>query len=209
MPSANKGVPPPANINEIIYGLFQNEKIKNTNETKTLVLFSAACLTDKQKKSLTYPENMTPIDLYLVYQTDKYDNNDNLKSTTIQLVSFVKKNTDLIYGVYFNLDDQPRYDPCDLTKSSKPINLSNNAIAINSDYLEAYNDINGTIVILSLSTQPGHITSSLQYSNKSKYYYEELSRNGIVLPLFPETKLTGLSKNLSKYNKGNKHCHKN
>src|SRR5690242_4346267 len=146
-------VPSPAKIEDIIKDLFQNEKIKNSDNTKILVVFSRAVLTDKQKAMLTYPPDIKSLDIYLIYQTEKYDEKKRLISTNSQLVSFVKKNSDeFIYGYYFNLANQGRSDIKKLIKSEKPIKLSENVKITSEKYVEVYNRIFGKTFILGLST---------------------------------------------------------
>jgi hypothetical protein len=63
------------------------------------------------------------------------------------------------------------------------------------NYVEVYNNVLGTTVILGLDNKKPY--ASLQYrDNKSKYYFENLEISGIAEPNYPKTCLIGLSKNL-------------
>jgi hypothetical protein len=193
-----EGVPLPAKFEDIIEDLFENEKIKITNDSRLFVLFSKVKLTEQQKKTLTYPAGVNPIDFYIMYQTDQIDKKGNINLLSSQMVSFAKKDDGFIYGYYFNLINQKRLCYDKLTASSKEIKLCDDVEIINDNYVEVYNNVFGTTVILGLST--GTTTevpsASLQYSHKCKYFYELLKQNGIQTPNYPKTRLIGLSKNL-------------
>ena len=200
MPKVGKGVPPPAKITDIIHDLFENGKFQSPDNTDFLFTFALAELTDQQKQVLilTYPQGLTPLDVYIVYQVDQFDEEENLISTSSHLVSFVKKGDGFIYGYYYDLTDQERLSIKKLTKSSEPILLSPNVKFTFTNYTEVYNNVLGTTVILGLSTtKPPY--ASLQYAAKSKYFYEYLFENGIDQPNLPATVLTGLSKTLSEF----------
>lgn len=199
MSKVGKGVPPPAKITNIIGDLFENEKIKNLDNTRSFVTFSRAQLTNQQKKSLTYSEGSIPTDLYIVYQTDQFDMEGNLISTSSQLISFIKKNDGFTYGYYYKLLNQKRWNIDKLAQSSEPIKLSMDPIFVFDNYIEVYHNVLGTTVILGLGTEIGAQLASLQYTHKSKYFYEILYENGIEEPTYPITILVGLSKNLSKF----------
>lgn len=196
MLKVGKGVPPPAKISNIIDDLFKNEKIRNNDNTRLYITFSRAQLTEEQKNSLIYSEEFSPLDIYIIYQTDEFDAERNLISTNSQLVSFVKKNDGFIYGYYYNLLNQKRWNINKLAKSIEPIQISRDVIFVSGKYIEAYYNVLGTTVILGLGTEIGVPLASLQYSHKSKYYYVELHEDGIDDPNIPKTILTGLSKNL-------------
>ena len=198
MPKVGKGVPPPAKITDIIDDLFENEKMKNPDNTRVFFTFSRAQLTDQQKQALTYPHGLTPLDLYIVYQTDQFDEQENLISTNSTLVSFAEKGDGFTYAYYFSLSNQERLSIKQLSKSPESIQLSPNVKLTYDNYLEVYNNVLGTTIILGLSTTQPPL-ASLQYATKSKYFYEDLSENGINQPNLPETVLTGLSKNLSEF----------
>ena len=201
MQKIGKGVPSPAKLKDIIDDLFENEKIKHHNDTEEILTFSRAKLTNQQKSSLAsnYPSGLVALDVDLIYQIDIYDANDDLSTTKLNLVSFVKKNDGFIYGVYFKVLNQDRFEIEQLKKSKESIQLSNNAEFVNDNYLEVYNNIFGTTFILGLSTFDQEISASLQYTHKSLYFYENLLPNGIEDPKIPKTILTGLSKNLSHF----------
>ena len=190
------GLPHPASLLETIEHLFQNEKLHNADGTNTIISFSRVTLTADQKNQLVYPEGLIPIDYFVAYQTDRFREKEVLE-TNIQLVSFVQRR-DYIYGVYFEVEAQPRFNIEDLINSKDPVSLFNTARLIPSLYLEIYNEIEGIIVILSLSTLNPDPSASLQYSHGGKYYYEQIYNNGIrgADQFIPVTNLTGLSKNL-------------
>jgi hypothetical protein len=188
------GVPPAATLPNILCDLFQNEKYHDDG-FQYKVLFSRVALTDAQKSQLIYPEGFHPLDFYIVYQTDKY-NELGFVDYNIQLVSFVRKETDNhIYGIYFDVIAQPRFEPEMLVCSKHAVHLSEIARLITSQYIEAYNDVLGTSVILGFNSAEPY-SASLQYSHQCRYFFEELNANGIINPNLSKTKLTGLSRNL-------------
>ena len=197
MSKIGKGVPPPATLNNIIKDLFENEYIKNQSNTSFDVLFSRAHLTDQQKQCLVYPNGLTPLGLYIVYQTTKNDAESDSILLSTQLVSFAEKDDCFIYGVYFNLICQEKICSSKLVCSEKPIKLSCDVQFVFDNYLEVYHNVLGTTVILGLASGINNLSASLQYSHNSKYFYEELGINGIKDPNYPKTCLIGLSKNLS------------
>jgi hypothetical protein len=185
----SKSSPPSTHITNILQDLFQNEISHNDDETRHVV-FSRAQLSDHQKQNLITPDGYESLNIFIVYQTDVFIN-DKLSRTFIQLVSFLKKDK-YIYGYYYNISDQSRYDDCVLINSKRPIKIDDTAKIIYSEYIEMYNDIKGTSVILGFSSNPPY--ASLQYSHKCKYYYETLDASGSSI--VPESKLTGLSRNI-------------
>jgi len=193
---SGKGVPPPVSLHNIINDLFQNEKYRSRG-FKYKITFSQAFLTKQQKSQLIYPHGFTPLNLFIIYQIDKY-NEFELVSTEILLISFIRKHDTYIFGVYFDVINQYRFDTDELKKSSNPISLDSTARFLSAQYLELYNNVLGTTVILGLSTKDP-LSASLQYSHNCKYFYEKLSTNGIVDPDLSTTLLTGLSKNLEKH----------
>lgn len=191
----NVSTPPPAKIADIIHDLFQNEKIKKPDGSRVYFTVSRVKLWDKQKNSLNYPLGVEPLGLYVLMQTDTYDAEKKLLSTLINLVSFAKKDDGYIYGYYFVVENQDRFKSSVLMESCKPVKLSHEANIINDNYVEVYNDVLGTTVILGLQSGDKPY-ASLQYSNKSRYFYEALEENGIKDPNYPETFLLEVSKNL-------------
>lgn len=190
----SRGVPSPATLPELLIGVFQNEILRENN-TQTIVTFSKVKLSDVQKKSLIYAGSVIPIDFFIVYQTDTYLDS-KLISTALQLVSFVTKKDGFIYGVYFDVFSQERFSPFELSTSKSSISLSELATFVTSKYLEVYNNVVGTVVILGLSTLGDTPYASLQYSHCHKYYYETLTETGIPNTHIPKTVLSGLSANL-------------
>lgn len=197
MSNFDEGTPPAAKLEDIIDHLFENEKINGSNDEYVYVLFSHACLTEKQKQSLVYPNGHVPLDYYIIYQTDQYDKHGNLVLTSSQLVSFVKKSDGFIYGDYYILHNQRRLRYDKLTKSRELVELSDGVEIVYENYLEVYHNVLGTTVILGLSTELNKAPlASLQYSHKSRYFYDALNKNGIQDPNYPTTRLIGLSRNL-------------
>ncbi len=192
------GVPSPATLPNILCDLFQNEKYHHDG-FRYKVLFSQVTLTDSQKSQLIYSEGFTPLNFYIVYQTDKY-NELGFVDFHIQLVSFVRKQTDNhIYGIYFDVIAQPRFEPEVLVCSKHPVHLSEVTRLISGQYLEVYNNVLGTSVILGFHYAEPY-SASLQYSHNCRYFFEELNSQGIINPELSKTKLTGLSRNLKHNN---------
>jgi len=189
---SKKGMPQPATLRQIITDLFQNEKF-DVNELKYLITFSQVKLTDIQKSSVIYPLGLNPIDYFIIYQTDSF-NDYGLVSTDLKLVSFVRKG-EYLYGYYLDVNNQPRYDIEILKNSCLPVELSVDSFFSNSRYLELYNRLGEYTLILGLSSET-IASASLQYSHNCKYYYEETFSDGIHNNDEPLTRLTGLSKNL-------------
>jgi hypothetical protein len=194
--SNNKSTPAAAKIEDIIYDLFQNEVVKNQDGSRLYLTISRVKLSAKQRGTLAYPSGTVPQGLYVVLQYSRYNAERELVSTSIDLVSFTKRADGYIYGYYFKVEDQGVLNINELVESCKPIKLSNEAKIVNDNYVEVYNNVLGTTVILGLSTGE-KISASLQYSKKSNYYYEVLEETGIKEPNYPQTALIGLSKNLS------------
>lgn len=180
---------PPASLKSIVGSLFQNEKFGST-----IITFSRVALTDSQKSQLFYPEGFVPLEFYIIYQTELRKPQPE-SPYQISLVSFCRKG-DHIYGVYFDVVAQARLDRCVLKRSPHPVTLSEVARFITSQYLEVYNNVLGTTVILGLSTDPNQIGASLQFSHGHRYYYQFTTATGIADPNIPKTRLTGLSRNL-------------
>jgi hypothetical protein len=194
--SLAKGVPPPASLPNIINDLFQNEKYRDGG-FKYNLFFSRANLTKQQQQQLIYSPEFSPMNFNIIFQTDKY-NELGLVSSKLELLSFVRKDSHYIHGVYFDIINQPRLDSDILVNSKNPIKLSSTARFVTSNYVELYNNVLGTTVILGLSTSIGEDKpyASLQYSHQCRYFYETLSVNGLVDADIPTTILTGLSENL-------------
>lgn len=198
--STRRGVPQAASLYNIIHGLFQNEKYRYNN-LKYVVTFSRVSLTDNQKSQLIYPSEFTPLNLFILYQTDSYNEIDHT-TTKLELISFLSKQN-YIYGAYFNIFGQSRFDLYKLKDSVKPVELLSTVRLVNNQYIEVYNDILGTTVILGLNTgDSSGVNASLQYSHKCRYFFEDMSVDGIITPDLGETFLTGLSRNLDQ----NCHC---
>jgi hypothetical protein len=195
-----QGVVPPAKFKDIVKDIFQNEKIKNADGTKVIYTSSAVTLTNVQVATLTYPVGFVPFNTYLVYTVDTYDANDVKTASIISLVSFITKNDGFIYGYYFDVTDIT-LDSEVLKKAHGPLTLDVSAVFTATSYLELYNKINCTTVILGLSTV-NPVNASIQFATKCKYYYTEMIDTGIVDPLLVKAKLTGLSKNLKKLKLG-------
>jgi hypothetical protein len=188
---SKKGTPQPATLKQVINDLFQNEKY-DYDGLQHVITFSKVNLTEGQKSSIIYPLGLSPIDYYVIYQTDKF-NDYGLVSFNIKLVSFVKKG-EYLYGYYLDVNNQSRYSIDLLRESYDAVELSSDALFSNSRYLELYNKLGEYTLILGLS-HDDIPSSSLQYSHNCKYYYEEMFSDGVHEDN-PETRLTGLSNNL-------------
>ncbi|CAH6419688.1 Hypothetical protein HVR_LOCUS764 [uncultured virus] len=190
------GLPNPASLLETVENLFQNEKYVERDDTDVVVSFSKLVLTPEQKAQLVYPSGLIPIDFYIFYQTDRFQNGELIR-TSMEVVSFAQRR-DFIYGVYFDVQAQARFEIDQLVESEELITLSATARIITDFYIEVYNEIKGLIVILGLSTLAPEPLASLQYSRKCKYFYEAIYDNGIrgEDQFIPVTHLTGLSANL-------------
>jgi hypothetical protein len=194
-------LPLPAKFNAIVEDLFQNEVIKTT-EGKEFYTFSDLALSEDQQKSLVYPNGFFPINLYILGQVDAYLGKNF--TTSISITSFIKNGDGYIYGYYFDITNQPRFEIEVLKKSKEPVTLDPAAQFNPSNYLEVYNNVVGRTTILSLDGVNVPPYATIQYRHKDYYYYELLTPTGINYPQFPPTKLLGLSKNLEKYVKKHK-----
>lgn len=188
-----KGVVPPAKLTDIIKDLYENEKLKNQDGTKVKYSFSRVKLTAEQKVLLTYPSVFHPLDVFVLYQVDVLKD-DIVVSSEIKLVSFVKKTDAFIYGYYFSVSNQPRYDIDKLIKSKKSVELVSGCAFTVMNYLEVYNNVNGITTILGFDSYNN--VASTQFAHDSRYYYQDLINIGVIDTTIPETKLIGLSTNL-------------
>lgn len=195
--SLGRSIPSSASIKRIIKNLFQNQKYTDYDSLKCKVIYSRVKLTEAQKKQLTYKPGFSPIDYYIIYQRDKYTR-EKLVSTSLHLVSLIYKDPDYIYGAYFDVVNQPQYDPHTLKKSKIMQELSYDVKLVISSYLEVYYNISGKTFILGISEEDNDISlASLQYSSKNTYFCGGISIEGINIPETNHIKLTGISKNLS------------
>ena len=220
--------PQPASFRHIIKDLFQNEKYHTFDNVKYVQTFSKVSLTDEQKAQLVYPEGIFPLNFFDFYQTDKYvdcnftetilqivsfakktisitdikDIKDNEDIKDIEDIKCIKKKKELtdgyIYGYYFNVFVQERFDTCYLKESCIPITLQTNIILSDNQYVEVYNDIRGLTLILSLSYNFENVYSTIQYSQHHTYIFQLLKYNGLQTINGPDAILTGLSENLKK-----------
>jgi len=196
----NTSLPPRANLSAIIKDLFQNEKVK-TESAKYYETFADVYLTDDQQKQLVYPQGFFPMNIFVLEQNDAYVGQNF--STYLSIASFVKNGDGYIYGYYFQVINQERFEIEDLVNSKQPIVLSPSAGFVSINYLEVYNNVLGTTMILSLGT-PDIPYATLQYRQCNNYYYETLYNQGISDPTFPPIQLLGLSKSLIGYTE--QHC---
>ena len=187
-------LPPHAKLHSIIKDLFQNEVIKSDG-MKEYYTFSDLYLTEDQQKTLVYPTGFVPMNLFVLQQIDAHIGKNY--SSRQSFVSFVKNGDGYIYGYYFDIHNNPTFDIEDLTKSKHSVKLSSGATFESANLLEAYNNVFGKTIILSLGDKVPYAT--LQYSHCNRYYYEVLTSTGIREPQYPATKLLGLSTNLLKY----------
>lgn len=193
-----KGVPPSAKFDKIIEDLFQNEKTIDENK-KIIITLSLAEITSEQKQSLIYPLGFNPLHIYIIYQTDTLNANKEIINTVIRLVSFANKNDKFIYGFYFDIFAQNRFSIKLLKESCKAIPISPNARFLVINYIEVYNDVVGTVVILALFNGIDGPFAGLQYSHKDHFFIERLFQRGISQTNLPKIDLTGLSQNLSHF----------
>ena len=195
MIKVGKGVVPPAKLEDVIEQLFKNEKYTYPDGSKYIYTFAKAVLTDEQQSLLTYPSVYHPIDFYIVYQIDEIDANCENVSTKVRLMSFVSKDDGFIYGYYFDVSGQSRYNVESLEDSKLLIQLSPLCTFTSSNYFEVYNNINGIITAVGISEDTGF--ASLQYSDEKRYFYQDFMIDGIADTMIPKTKLTGLSRNFT------------
>lgn len=188
-----KGLVPPAKFTNIIKDLYENTKIKGNDGIKVKYFFSQVKLTAEQKALLTYPSVYYPLDIYIVYQVDTF-RDSVLVSTEIVLVSFIKKVDAFIYGYYFNVSNQPRYEIDCLIKSKKAVVFMSGCEFKPMNHLEVHNDVNGITTILGLNSD--NILSSIQFAHGTHYYYQDLISTGVDNTTIPKIKMIGLSKNL-------------
>lgn len=187
-----RGEIPAATFEEVINDLFQNERYTR-NGLDNVYIFSKVVLTDAQKAQLSYPAGFKVADFYMISQIDQYLGGV-LQNTFLSLTSILKKQQ-YVYGYYFTISGQSRFDPDTLTDKCKPVMLSPTATFEVNQYLEVYFNVNGTTTILGLSSDPEDIRATLQYRNCCQYFYESSSSEGIAA-VEPLTCLTGLSENL-------------
>lgn len=188
----------PAKLEEVITELFENQKF-TSNGYAYEQYFSKVFLNPTQFSQLTYTQGFIPLNYYIIYQTDQYLN-CQLVSTRFDLVSFVVKNdrSNYLYGYYFDVSGQTRFDPKYLTCSPCPALLSPTTTFISSNYIEVYNKIYDNVVILSLgfSSNPNDSFATIQFSKNDRYIYQQLNSSGLNYVNDPDPLLYGLSCNL-------------
>lgn len=191
------GLPAFAPLQAVVAEIFQNEKVKDCKE-ETIITFSNVKLSKCQEEKLCYPCGFKPLCVYFLYQTDKYPC-EGCPSSQLQLISLARKGCDKhIYALYFNLCGQERFHVKDLRDSRCSVRLCEGVSFEYSQYLEVFNCVCEKVIVL--GHQGGcHPSSSLQYSECDKYYYEELSCDGLADPCAKAACLTGLSKNLRRF----------
>lgn len=184
----------PAKLDEIVNALFKNQKFFSEGffykQTFSRIIFNV-----NQLPLLIYPGGFFPLNYYIIYQTDKYQNK-NIISSQLQLVSFLSKNDGYIYGYYFDITGQPRYNPECLKNASCPLMIPPTAVFTPSNYLESYNKINGEIFILSLGSSPDNIYATIQFSECKRYTYQQLGPTGLAYLNDPDPIIGELSCNL-------------
>lgn len=179
------GLPPKLSLSNVIFEIFQNEKLTHKDGSIKLLFYSHVKLTEKQISEMKYPPEYIPLGVYLLEKND----------TNLSLISFVlKKDHPFIYGFYFSITDQPELENDDLTKNRHALLLSDSVkLVLDETYIEVYNDINGISSTLSYSSNPFY--SALGYPYHGKYYFQYITLSGL-----PEETITrdliGLSKNL-------------
>jgi hypothetical protein len=192
-----RGVMLPASAKNIIKDLFENEKMTYSNYSK-LYTFSKLSLTTTQQNTLSalYPSGFMPENYFILYQIDTIDSTGVVTSTALRMVSFLEKTVrdGFIYGYYFDITGQSRFEIEYLSDSHCSIELVSGAIFTPRNYMEVYNDIHDLTVILGVDLDDSF--ASLQYAHNDHYYVEDLKVTGVVDVSIPKIKLTGLSKNL-------------
>jgi hypothetical protein len=189
------GIPPAANVYQVIHRLFNNVIAKNC-ETGTAVLASFAKLelTDAQKSRLTIPEGLVQTGLYLLFQFDNLAG-DVVQSTDLQIVVFLTKNGS-IYGSYSHIVGQPRFGLDEISESCGPLGLASTVTFVPRNYIEAYNLVGDIPTVQGLSSvEPA--TSTLQFTLKvgpgKIYYYQTLGADGVTNAADPPFRIIGLS----------------
>lgn len=178
--------PPPSTLSKIIPGLFQNNLIRVDVTTRRRITFSNLELSPDQIGQLVYPTGFEPVGFYILVQ-DELEDEYNL-----QVISFAKK-SEYVYGIYFTVVGQAKYDAAQLRESKRPVTLSIAARMLVTQYIEMYAQVRHKTVVIGIHSDAA--IASLQYSRASTYAYANLSKDGIVDPL-PIIHLTGLSRNL-------------
>ncbi len=188
-------IPPPAPLKAIIPALFSNNVRKTSPidtppNTKRYYTFARAALTDEQIEQISYPVGFIPLNFYIVYQSET--------RTTYQqhLVAFATKYDGYIYGLYFDINAQDKYDRCVLKTSKLPITIAPTAAFIDGQYLELYLNIQNNPTILGLVTKTEPL-ASIQYSKGDNYMEVFTGVNGIEGQA-PKITITDLSRNLHK-----------
>src|SRR5438128_1798311 len=133
-------LPQRAKLNDIVKNLFQNEVIKSDG-MKEFYTFSNLHLTGDQVDMLEYQPGFIPMNIYILQQVDSYLG--DVFTSSISFVSFVKNGDGFIYGYYFDVNDQPRFEIEELTDSKNAITLSPGATFKPTDLLEVYNNVLG------------------------------------------------------------------
>lgn len=188
------GIPPPVSLQDIINNLFQNEIFKSSDSDVNIFSAAKVNLTPDQILQLGYTGGYEPLNKYLIYQIDNFKNHV-LTSSTLTLVSFTHIYTTdpYVYGYYFSVKNQPRFDISTLINSKDGVNLIPVSTFNVQNYVELYNDVNGTTTILGINTtSPG---ASLQFRCRCNYYFQDFTPTGLDPDILP-TKLTGISKSL-------------
>src|SRR5437868_8428115 len=146
----NTSLPKRALLHNIIKDLFQNQSVKS-DTIKEYYVFSELYLSKKQKKMLDYPDGFVPLDIFVLQQVDTHTGNKF--TTSLSMVSFVKNDSEYIYGYYFNITDQPHFRIKKLVKSKCAIKLDSCAKFVTANYEEVYNDVMCNTMILGLGSQ--------------------------------------------------------
>lgn len=192
--------PPPASLEQTLLQIFPNNKRISTQQNGGVFSYnwSRCLLSEEQKTQIVYPPGFTPLDFFVYFQ---FSNPDIPEATSLQLVSFAKKDG-YLFGFYYDLDSKELLPIEKLISSKKSIKIDPNIKLIDANYIECYFKIKTCkcekVIINGLSTLSGDISSSLQYSEKDKNYVSFMNSSGI-LPLhfiINSKYITGISKNL-------------
>lgn len=190
-----------AQLHEIINEL-QNVETKYYDHTSYMI-FSDLLLTDEQKKQLSYPQEYSPMNIYVLQQV--YQSVEGNDITKLSITSYVKNGNGEIRGYLFDITDQPKYDIKKLANKKNAIKLNNQAkitfINFYVFYLKVYDSIadKSTIVGIYVSVNTNETNPAVSLNNNKLPSEISTGVPVIVDPQNYETKLVGLSKNLVKY----------
>lgn len=196
----NSYIPPPASLKQTLLQVFSNTKNKSREENGGIFFtyWSRCLLSEEQKSQITYPPNFKPLNFYVYEQ---YTNSVNSEIEDLSIAVFAENNG-YLYGLYYRLDGQSVLPVEKLVLSENPIKIDPKANLTKIDYIECYFKVktckNKRVIIDGLSYRSDNQYSTLQYSDKKKFYFAGLRSTGTRLPSFiynPDN-IIGVSENL-------------